>query len=210
MTDKQSNATIKRDGLHWGEVAGLVALAGLTLLFLAFSWRKWPDPLIDFGRELYTPWRLANGAVLYRDVELFLRSVLRIFQCTNFHPLRAGPDGFGRGEPHRVRDYRDNTLSTLSSRLGNYFGIGGMRGLHCSLWIFTVCQHQQLQLRHTVFARGYARPVALFASDLRPFGIAETCDAASQFPRWNTSWPHGLIKTGNLVRRRCRYDRCSH
>ena len=35
------------------------------------SWRKWPDPLIDFGRELYLPWRLANGAVLYRDVDDF-------------------------------------------------------------------------------------------------------------------------------------------
>jgi hypothetical protein len=33
------------------------------------SWLKWPDPLIDFGRELYVPWRLAHGAVVYRDVE---------------------------------------------------------------------------------------------------------------------------------------------
>ena len=46
-----------------------MALAGLTLFFLATSWRKWPDPLIDFGRELYMPWRLAHGAVLFRDVE---------------------------------------------------------------------------------------------------------------------------------------------
>lgn len=69
MTKRKSKATIKRDGFHWGELAGLVALVGLTLLFLAFSWRKWPDPLIDFGKELYTPWRLANGAVLYRDAD---------------------------------------------------------------------------------------------------------------------------------------------
>jgi hypothetical protein len=38
--------------------------AALTIL----SWRKWPDPLIDFGRELYTPWQLANGKLLHRDV----------------------------------------------------------------------------------------------------------------------------------------------
>jgi hypothetical protein len=32
------------------------------------TWRKWPDPAVDFGHELYTPWRLSEGAVLYRDV----------------------------------------------------------------------------------------------------------------------------------------------
>jgi hypothetical protein len=50
------------------ECLGLLALASLALVFIATSWRKWPDPLIDFGRELYVPWRLANGALLYRDV----------------------------------------------------------------------------------------------------------------------------------------------
>jgi hypothetical protein len=34
----------------------------------SWSWRKWPDVLVDFGRELYVPWRLAEGDVLYRDV----------------------------------------------------------------------------------------------------------------------------------------------
>jgi len=49
-------------------------LAGLTLallvaFYLLLSWRKWPDLQIDFGRELYVPWRLAAGEVLGRDVE---------------------------------------------------------------------------------------------------------------------------------------------
>ena len=50
----------------------LLALASLGLLaayFVAFSWRKWPDPIIDFGRELYLPWRISEGAVFGRDVE---------------------------------------------------------------------------------------------------------------------------------------------
>ena len=34
----------------------------------AFSWRKWPDLLADFGVQLYIPWRLSAGAVLYRDL----------------------------------------------------------------------------------------------------------------------------------------------
>jgi hypothetical protein len=51
------------------EVLGLFGVGGLTAYFLSISWLKWPDPLIDYGRELYLPWRLANGAVLYRDAE---------------------------------------------------------------------------------------------------------------------------------------------
>ena len=54
-----------------GEWFGLAALAGLTVFFLATSWRRWLDPLIDFGRELYLPWRISNGAMLYRDVDDF-------------------------------------------------------------------------------------------------------------------------------------------
>lgn len=35
------------------------------------SWRKWPDILIDFGRELYVPWQLSQGAALYSDIAYF-------------------------------------------------------------------------------------------------------------------------------------------
>ncbi len=51
------------EGLSWAGLAGLLAY------FLSVSWRKWPDPLIDFGRELYLPWRISQGALLYRDLE---------------------------------------------------------------------------------------------------------------------------------------------
>jgi hypothetical protein len=51
------------------EYIGLAVLGALTVLLVATSWRRWPDPLIDFGRELYVPWRLAQGAVLYRDAD---------------------------------------------------------------------------------------------------------------------------------------------
>jgi 4-amino-4-deoxy-L-arabinose transferase-like glycosyltransferase len=47
---------------------GLAAVGLTGLAMLAWTWRAWPDPLIDFGRELYVPWRLAAGDVLYRDV----------------------------------------------------------------------------------------------------------------------------------------------
>jgi hypothetical protein len=45
------------------------ALVALVFVGLAWSsWRKWPDILIDFGRELYIPWRITQGEVLYRDL----------------------------------------------------------------------------------------------------------------------------------------------
>jgi hypothetical protein len=43
----------------------------ISIVFLSltcWSWRKWPDILIDFGRELYVPWQLSIGKILYRDI----------------------------------------------------------------------------------------------------------------------------------------------
>jgi hypothetical protein len=36
-----------------------------------WTWRKWPDVLLDFGRELYTAWQLSAGKTLYTDVAYF-------------------------------------------------------------------------------------------------------------------------------------------
>ena len=51
--------------------AGLMLVAVAFVLAAAVSWRRWPDLLVDFGGQLYIPWRLANGAVLYRDLFYF-------------------------------------------------------------------------------------------------------------------------------------------
>jgi hypothetical protein len=50
---------------------GLLVLALAFVFAAATSWRRWPDLLVDFGGQLYIPWRLANGAVLYRDLFYF-------------------------------------------------------------------------------------------------------------------------------------------
>jgi hypothetical protein len=47
----------------------LIALAAAAMF--AWSWEKWADPIVDFGRELYVPWRLTEGDVLYRDIAYF-------------------------------------------------------------------------------------------------------------------------------------------
>ena len=40
----------------------------VALIALAQSWRRWLDPIIDTGRDLYIPEQLLSGAKLYRDV----------------------------------------------------------------------------------------------------------------------------------------------
>src|SRR4051794_25520276 len=34
----------------------------------ALTWRKWPDVVTDFGAQLYLPWQLSIGRVLYLDI----------------------------------------------------------------------------------------------------------------------------------------------
>ena len=45
-----------------------VVVAETFLLLAAWTWARCADPQVDFGREIYVPWRLAEGDVLYRDV----------------------------------------------------------------------------------------------------------------------------------------------
>jgi len=49
----------------WG--AGFVALA--FVIAAALTWRKWADVLVDFGMQLYLPWKISQGLVLYRDAK---------------------------------------------------------------------------------------------------------------------------------------------
>ena len=48
---------------------GIVAIVGFYML--ASIWATGPDPVVDFGREIYVPWRLSEGDVLYRDIHYF-------------------------------------------------------------------------------------------------------------------------------------------
>jgi len=51
-----------------GTLGALAALAALFGALVAWSFGTWTDPVIDFGFELYVPWRLVEGDVLYRDI----------------------------------------------------------------------------------------------------------------------------------------------
>ena len=63
---------------------GLGGLYALITALLALTWRKWPDAIVDFGRELYVPWRLAQGDVLYVDIAYFNGPFSPYFNATLF------------------------------------------------------------------------------------------------------------------------------
>lgn len=68
----------------------LVLLGGVMGYALVVSWRRWPDALVDAGRELYVPWRLAEGAVLYRDVDDFYGPLSQYFNAAVFQVFGPG------------------------------------------------------------------------------------------------------------------------
>jgi hypothetical protein len=49
------------------ELLGIAVLGLLAAYFIAISWRKWPDPIIDSGTQWYITWRLSQGARLYSE-----------------------------------------------------------------------------------------------------------------------------------------------
>ena len=58
---------------HVGRVGGhdrawLAILAACLALNLAASWQRWANPVVDVGREMNQPLRLAAGEMLYSDV----------------------------------------------------------------------------------------------------------------------------------------------
>ena len=61
----------RRDNIRPGRISFWAGFAIIALVFAAgaaLTWRKWPDLIIDFGQQLYIPWQLSQGAVLYRDI----------------------------------------------------------------------------------------------------------------------------------------------
>lgn len=86
---KNTNAPAldRRPAWEWG---GVAFLGVVVVWLLQISWRKWPDPLIDFGRELYIPWRLSQGAVLYRDIDANYGPLSHYFNALIFRVTGAG------------------------------------------------------------------------------------------------------------------------
>jgi hypothetical protein len=48
-----------------------IALAASAISMLVWTWGRYCDPFVDFGREIYVAWRLSAGDALYRDIDYF-------------------------------------------------------------------------------------------------------------------------------------------
>jgi hypothetical protein len=72
----------------WHEAIGpaLLALAMIALIARALvGGPKTLDPIIDFGRELYTPWQIAQGQHLYTDIAAFYGPLSQHLNALTFH-----------------------------------------------------------------------------------------------------------------------------
>lgn len=59
------------DDRSWKRAAGPLAMVAVGVWALVKSWALGPDIQVDFGRELYLPWRLSEGERLYDDIAYF-------------------------------------------------------------------------------------------------------------------------------------------
>ncbi len=65
--------------------AGPSLVVLVYLLLAVWTWRRCGDLLQDFGHQLYIPWRLSEGAVLYRDIFWHFGPLSQQFHAWLFH-----------------------------------------------------------------------------------------------------------------------------
>jgi hypothetical protein len=63
-----ADVSAPRGSWNRGTLVTLAVYAAVFGMMTWWSWRRWPDPLVDFGRELYVPWQITRGRMLYRDL----------------------------------------------------------------------------------------------------------------------------------------------
>jgi hypothetical protein len=68
MTLPPASDLSKQDPLWQHPWAAPAALAVAFISLLIWTWQRWADLLVDFAVQLYVPWQLSQGKVLYRDI----------------------------------------------------------------------------------------------------------------------------------------------
>jgi hypothetical protein len=77
-------------GTPWPRWADAATIAVAFLALAVWTWGAWPDVLMDFGRELYVAWRVAEGDILYRDVVSFYGPLSPHLNALWFHLFGVG------------------------------------------------------------------------------------------------------------------------
>ncbi len=70
--------------IGWPALLGTLVLLTASASVLTLSWGKWPDIIVDFGRELYIPWQLSEGKVLYKDIFFYYGPLSKYFYAVFF------------------------------------------------------------------------------------------------------------------------------
>jgi hypothetical protein len=71
-------------------VAGPLAVAIVAAGMLNRTWQTWPDPLVDYGREIYLAWQLSEGKMLYDDIVHFNGPLSAYFNALAFRVAHCG------------------------------------------------------------------------------------------------------------------------
>jgi hypothetical protein len=67
-----------------GSVAGPLIVTAAGGAMAAATWGTWPDPITDFGKEVYIAWQLSLGRRLYTDVAYHLGPLSPYFNALAF------------------------------------------------------------------------------------------------------------------------------
>jgi Dolichyl-phosphate-mannose-protein mannosyltransferase len=78
-----------RSAVWMGKMAGPGIVGVVFVVMLLWTGGRWADPVIDFGRELYVPWQVAQGKVLYVDVASFYGPFSALFNGLWFRVFGA-------------------------------------------------------------------------------------------------------------------------
>ena len=71
---------------RWG--LPIILILGLTMATI--SWQKWADLIVDYGTQLYIPWLVSEGKVLYRDVDYLFGPFSAYFHALLFKIFDPG------------------------------------------------------------------------------------------------------------------------
>ncbi len=89
MTLPPASDSSKQDPLWLRPWAPPAALAVAFISLLIWTWQRWADVLVDFAVQLFVPWQLSQGKVLYRDIAHYTGPLSVYFNALAFRLFGA-------------------------------------------------------------------------------------------------------------------------
>jgi len=161
-----------------------ISVAMLFIFLLAMSWMRWPDPLIDFPRDLYIAWRVSLGDRLYDQVASWYGPLAHLLEAAGFRIFGVGMD---------TVVWMNIGLTLLIILLLR--GIFGMLGNRFSKWLCTMIFLMVFLCGHYVDIGNYNFITPYVAQTTYGFfGLLATVWALLRFLK--TSWPAWLGVAG--------------